>query len=274
VYTQVARAHSGRLKGNQHAIVRQSSGNQQALRMPSSSTQHAISMPSVCPHLPCSHCNQYAISMQSVCNHLETLLALQSVCNQYAISMQSACNQHAISMPSPRTPARAAAFEGARAWVHPAADRAARRPRRAGCRRRCTPPEEGGNQHAHRDAIRMPSATALQAGGGVLQSEAIRSSQKQSEAITSSATGVSSNQKQSEAIRSNQKQSPPPLLESQAHRGHDGGGRLRQYRRRSCTQARSSGRLSREARWSEMEKMSALGGNQRCNQRCHHMQGP
>jgi hypothetical protein len=50
---------------------------------------------------------------------------------------------------------------------------------------------------------------------------------------------------QSEAIR---KQSPPPLQESRAHRGHDGGDLPRQYRRRSCTHARSSGRLSAHKR--------------------------
>ena len=160
---------------------------------------------------------------------------MQSVCNQYAISMQSVCNQYAISRPSPRTPARAAAVEGARAWVHPAADRAARRPRRAKCRRRCTPPEEGGNQHALRDAISDRAA-------GRWRSGAIISNQKQSPPPLQ--------ESQSEAIR---KQSPPPLQESREHRGHDGGDLPRQYRHRSCTQARSSGRSSMV--------MSALGGN-------------
>ena len=100
---------------------------------------------------------------------------MPSACHQHAISMPSACHQHAISRPSaghqqansrpaPRTPARAVAVEGARAWVHPAADPVARRLRRARCRRRCTPPDEGRNQmHSVR-----PSATTQQAGSGVV----------------------------------------------------------------------------------------------------------
>ena len=180
------------------------------------------------------------------------------------VSRPSAGHQQANSRPSPQTPARAVAVEGARAWVHPAADPVARRLRRARCRRRCTPPDEGRNQmHSVR-----PSATTQQAGSGVVHlplspsislylplspsisewctSLHLPPSPSISEWCTNLATMES--QAHRGAIRSNQrcnqKQSPPPLLESQAHRGHDGGGQPRQYRRRNCTHARSSGRLS------------------------------
>ena len=122
--------------------------------MPSAGHQHAISMPSAS--------YQQAISRPSA-GHQQAI-SRPSAGKQQAISRQTAGKQQANSRPAPRTPARAVAVEGARAWVHPAADPVARRLRRARCRRRCTPPDEGRNQmHSVR-----PSATAQQAGSGVV----------------------------------------------------------------------------------------------------------
>ena len=135
----VARLREGRAPvytGRPSPISMQLSSNNKALRRHSECHQHAISMPSAC--------HQQAISRPSAGK--QHAISMPSACHQHAISRQTAGHQQANSRPAPRTPARAVAVEGARAWVPPAADPVARRLRRARCRRRCTPPDEGRNE--------------------------------------------------------------------------------------------------------------------------------